>query len=174
MLQCVVELNYNNVNTQTGTYSDDAIGNITADRMQGVSNVEWNVYGKVKNLINSNDENVTYTYSSDGQRISKKVGDVVEWYVRDASGNVMSVYVKDASVNNNHLTQNDWPTRNTLLHLRLFFCPKINRRNQLVTLLLYLILLNLSENQSLKLSLLPKQHFGYITLPFYVIKRILL
>lgn len=76
----------NSVNSQTKTYNYDAIGNTTEDGMQGVTNAEWNVYGKLQSLVNKNEQSIVYNYSSDGQRINKKVGSTEEWYVRDASG----------------------------------------------------------------------------------------
>jgi YD repeat-containing protein len=98
----------NSVNGQTKTYGYDAIGNTTIDGMQGVTNATWNVYGKLQSLTNKDGQNVTYTYSADGQRISKKVGSTEEWYVRDASGNVMVTYTKDASINSGHLSTSEF------------------------------------------------------------------
>jgi len=89
----------NNVNAQTKSYAYDNIGNTTDDGMQGITNAVWNVYGKLQSCTNKDDVNISYTYSADGQRISKKVGSTEEWYVRDASGNIMATYKKDASVN---------------------------------------------------------------------------
>jgi len=93
----------NSVNSQTKTYNYDAIGNTTEDGMQGVTNAEWNVYGKLQSATNKDGVNISYTYSADGQRISKKVDNVEEWYVRDATGNVMATYKKDASINSGNL-----------------------------------------------------------------------
>lgn len=75
--------------------------------MQGVTNGVWNVYGKLQSLTNKNDQSITYTYSSDGQRISKKVGDTEEWYVRDATGNIMATYTKNAAINSGDLTETE-------------------------------------------------------------------
>lgn len=68
------------------------------------SNGVWNVYGKLQSLTNKDGQTVTYTYSADGQRISKKVGSTEEWYVRDESGNLVTTYTKDASINSGNLT----------------------------------------------------------------------
>ncbi len=95
---------YNSVNTATKDYAYDAIGNTTSDGMQGVTNGVWNVYGKLQSLTNMDGQSVTYTYSADGQRITKKVGTVEEWYVRDATGNIMATYKIDAAVNGGDLT----------------------------------------------------------------------
>lgn len=99
---------YNTVNSQTKTYSYDAIGNTTADGMQGVINTVWNVYGKVKSLTNGASKSVIYTYGADGQRIGKKVDNVKEWYIRDATGNVMAAYQKDALVNSGRLSTKEF------------------------------------------------------------------
>src|SRR5690606_27085241 len=96
------------VNSQTKTYSYDAIGNTTADGMQGVSGTTWNVYGKVKSLTNAASEGVNYTYSADGQRAGKTVGNIKEWYVRDAAGNVMVTYTKDAGINAGNLSTKEF------------------------------------------------------------------
>lgn len=95
---------YNSVNSQTKTYSYDAIGNTTIDGMQVTTNGVWNVYGKLQSLTNKDGQNVTYTYSADGQRISKKVGSTEEWYVRDAAGNNLATYTKDGGINSGNLT----------------------------------------------------------------------
>jgi|GEM_PF-4168856 len=94
----------NSVNTQTKMYGYDEIGNTTADGMQGMTNGVWNVYGKLQSATNKDGVNVIYTYSSDGQRISKKIGNTEEWYVRDASGNIMATYKNDASINSGDLS----------------------------------------------------------------------
>jgi YD repeat-containing protein len=95
---------YNTVNSQTKTYNYDAIGNTTVDGMQGTTNGVWNVYGKLQSLTNKDGQTVTYTYSANGQRISKKVGSTEEWYVRDAAGNNLATYTKDATINSGNLT----------------------------------------------------------------------
>ncbi|MCP9751321.1 hypothetical protein EGI32_10095, partial [Ferruginibacter sp. HRS2-29] len=92
-------------------YAYDAIGNLIKDTKEGITNIEWNVYGKIERIQKSKTEgtlttqtDITYTYDVSGNRISKKVGTtklvgsaesykaVTTFYVRDASGNVMSVY----------------------------------------------------------------------------------
>ena len=98
---------YNSVNSQTKTYSYDSIGNTTVDGMQGVTNANWNVYGKLQSLTNKDEQAVSYTYSADGQRISKKVGNTEEWYVRDAAGNIMATYTKGGTINNGDLTETE-------------------------------------------------------------------
>ncbi|MEO9023277.1 MAG: hypothetical protein ABI237_18530 [Ginsengibacter sp.] len=93
----------NAVNSQTKTYDYDEIGDTIKDEKQGITNGVWNVYGKLQSLTNKDGAKITYTYDASGQRISKQVGALQEWYVKDVSGNTMATYKKDASINNNHL-----------------------------------------------------------------------
>jgi hypothetical protein len=99
----------NDIDAQNaGNYTYDAIGNLTKDTKEGINNIEWTVYGKIKKIEKSNDINISYTYDAAGNRISKDVNGKQTWYVRDASGNVMSVYTAgDASVNNGDLTRTE-------------------------------------------------------------------
>ena len=87
-------------------YTYDAIGNLIADAAEGIDNITWNVYGKIKSIHKTNGDLISYTYDAGGNRISKKVpvndGTKTTIYVRDASGNVMSVYEKEG---NNPLAQ---------------------------------------------------------------------
>jgi YD repeat-containing protein len=82
----------NSVNAQIKTYGYDNIGNTTTDGMQGMTNAVWNLYGKLQSCTNAQGQTITYTYDVSGQRISKKVGAIEEWYVKDASGNEMATY----------------------------------------------------------------------------------
>ncbi|MCC6288565.1 MAG: hypothetical protein IT249_11840, partial [Chitinophagaceae bacterium] len=87
----------NSVNSSTGTYSYDAIGNVVKDDKQNVSSAEWNVYGKLQSLTKTGGLQINYAYNAGGNRALKVVGDTTEAYVRDASGNIMSVYKKIGS-----------------------------------------------------------------------------
>jgi RHS repeat-associated protein len=81
-----------------GNYSYDAIGNLTADISEGITNISWSVYGKILSITKASGT-ITYTYDAGGNRISKTANNKTTWYVRDASGNVMAVYEKEASAN---------------------------------------------------------------------------
>ncbi len=81
----------NTIGQHTGNYTYDAIGNLTGDVSEGITNISWTVYGKIKS-VTKNGNNISYTYDVAGNRVSKTVGSTVTVYVRDASGNVMSVY----------------------------------------------------------------------------------
>ena len=92
-------------NQSADNYSYDAIGNLTADVKEGISSIEWTVYGKIKTINKTDGTTISYKYDAAGNRVSKTVGNVEGWYVRDASGNVLSIYTAgDASVNSGHLT----------------------------------------------------------------------
>ncbi|MDI9363588.1 MAG: RHS repeat-associated core domain-containing protein [Flavobacterium sp.] len=87
----------NNTLQTTDNYAYDAIGNLTKDTKEGISNIDWTVYGKIKTITKTNGTVINYTYDASGNRITKTVipsggGASTTYYVRDASGNTMSVY----------------------------------------------------------------------------------
>ena len=77
-------------------YTYAAIGNLIQDKAEGITNIEWTVYGKIKSITKSNGAKISYTYDASGNRISQvnTKGSTVKrtYYVRDASGNIMSIY----------------------------------------------------------------------------------
>jgi RHS repeat-associated protein len=88
-------------------YTYDQIGNLIKDSAEKISNIEWNVYGKIAQIWKDNSsavgdlQRIAYRYDASGNRISKTVYSnqdasnykaVHTWYVRDASGNVMATY----------------------------------------------------------------------------------
>jgi RHS repeat-associated protein len=93
----------------TDNYQYDEIGNLIKDTKEGITAIEWNVYGKIKSITKGS-MTITYTYDAAGNRISKEVDPASgptrkTYYVRDASGNVMSVYEEGGLVNDGNLTQ---------------------------------------------------------------------
>jgi RHS repeat-associated protein len=74
-----------------GNYQYDHIGNLTADAIEGIIGIDWNVYGKILSIHKSSGD-ISYAYDASGNRISKTVAGKTTIYVRDATGNVMSVY----------------------------------------------------------------------------------
>ena len=84
-------------------YTYDSIGNLISDVQEGITNITWNVYGKITSITKTSDTTITYSYDAAGNRISKTVSPpsgaaVTTWYVRDASGNVMAVYYNTDSL----------------------------------------------------------------------------
>lgn len=84
-------------------YEYDEIGNLTKDVSEGITNIAWNVYGKIHSITKSSGT-ITYDYDATGNRISKTANGKTSFYVRDASGNVMGIYEKSNSLNNGDLT----------------------------------------------------------------------
>lgn len=83
------------IGDEEGTFNYDAIGNLIADREQGVT-IEWTPYGKVRQVTKGDGSTMTFRYDASGNRIEKKLtvnsAVTVTRYVRDASGNVMATY----------------------------------------------------------------------------------
>jgi RHS repeat-associated protein len=76
-----------------GNFTYDAIGNLKADVNAGITNITWNIYGKIVS-IEKGSTVITYGYDAAGNRITKTADNITTIYVRDASGNVMSIYEK--------------------------------------------------------------------------------
>ncbi len=79
-----------------GNYQYDAIGNLISDNSEGITNITWNVYGKIASLTKSG-QTISYTYDASGNRTMKATSSLTTAYVRDATGNVMSVYTQPTS-----------------------------------------------------------------------------
>jgi RHS repeat-associated protein len=101
-------------NQAANNYVYDAIGNLIADKSEGIDNIAWTVYGKVAQMhridpTTKNDITVVYDYDAMGNRIRKATtikealahptyapnafgSRKTTYYVRDAQGNVLSVY----------------------------------------------------------------------------------
>ena len=82
---------------QAGNYAYDAIGNLTQDEQEGITNIDWTVYGKVQQVTKTDGSTVRYRYDASGNRTGKEVTNADNqvqqtYYVRDASGNVMAIY----------------------------------------------------------------------------------
>lgn len=72
-------------------YAYDKIGNLMADEAEGLQNIQWTVYGKIKTIIKA-DNTIQYAYDAAGSRVYKKSGNSETVYVRDAQGNALAVY----------------------------------------------------------------------------------
>jgi len=97
-------------NQSAGNYDYDAIGNLVKDNAEGISNIDWTVYGKIKQITFSNGKpNLLFKYDASGNRISKTafMGSTpattatTTYYVRDAQGNVMATYEQKPDGGNN-------------------------------------------------------------------------
>jgi RHS repeat-associated protein len=95
-------------NQSSGNYGYDQIGNLTSDQAEGINNIDWNVYGKIRKISKA-DKNIEFKYNASGQRILKLVKEIsgVEetqenwtytYYMRDAQGNVLAVYDREIDV----------------------------------------------------------------------------
>lgn len=93
-------------NQAANNYDYDEIGNMIKDNQEGITNIEWTVYGKIKTITKTGGPTVSYTYDASGNRISKQVGTKTTFYVRDASGNVMAIYENgNNEINSGKLSQ---------------------------------------------------------------------
>ena len=88
----------------SGNYTYDAIGNIIADAQEGTT-MAWDVYGKLQTVIYSSGDTTTYTYDTQGNRLTKRDSSGMHIYIRDASGNVLSII---------HTSEDQGTTRDTL------------------------------------------------------------
>ena len=96
-------------------YHYDPIGNLTQDEAEGISNIDWSVYGKIQKIYKS-DENIEFKYNASGNRIEKIVKPkiflngwsaektqetwIYTYYMRDAQGNTMATYSRNMDIVN--------------------------------------------------------------------------
>ncbi|NHF58984.1 hypothetical protein FK220_006515 [Flavobacteriaceae bacterium TP-CH-4] len=78
-------------------YEYDAIGQLTKDEAENITNIDWRVDGKVRTVtknVAGVESNITFQYDGLGNRIAKTVveDNTTTLYVRDAQGNVLAVY----------------------------------------------------------------------------------
>jgi RHS repeat-associated protein len=87
-------------------YVYDSIGNLIRDKAEKITNINWNVYGKITGISRGAGTQVPaseirYSYDAAGNRISKIVEKnnqkSITWYVRDAQGNVMATYTSESA-----------------------------------------------------------------------------
>ncbi|WP_439481622.1 RHS repeat domain-containing protein [Cyclobacterium plantarum] len=76
----------------TENYTYDEIGNLVSDTEEGITNIDWTPYGKVRKVVKDDNSEVQFRYDASGNRIAKITETDTTIYVRDASGNVMGVY----------------------------------------------------------------------------------
>jgi RHS repeat-associated protein len=80
----------------TGNYQYDATGNLIQDISAEISDIKWNVYGKIKEISYLDDRKLSFNYGPDGNRLIKiyhaNHADQKTYYIRDAQGNIMATY----------------------------------------------------------------------------------
>lgn len=80
-------------NQSPDNYAYDSIGNLTQVAADGVSDMQWTVYGKLKKAIGTRFTQ-QYIYDANNNRIIKIVqfGPVIgkQYFIRDAQGNVLA------------------------------------------------------------------------------------
>ena len=88
-------------------YVYDPIGNLATNIQEGILQINWNVYGKITDVIRadtSSQPDLSFLYDAQGSRIAKIVKPhatrtdattwTTTWYTRDATGNVISTYLQ--------------------------------------------------------------------------------
>ena len=80
-------------------YSYDDIGNLVRDDKEKLEKIDWTVYGKISSITkkSGSGDNISYSYDPSGNRVSKTVGGITSYYVRDAQGNSLGFYEKNAA-----------------------------------------------------------------------------
>ncbi|WP_299313038.1 RHS repeat-associated core domain-containing protein [uncultured Aquimarina sp.] len=88
---------------QANNYQYDAIGQLTSDEAEGITDIQWRVDGKVKKITKTDGSIINFAYDGLGNRISKTVlpENKTTYYARDAQGNVMAVYTDTQDATNN-------------------------------------------------------------------------
>lgn len=79
-------------NQPDDNYTYDEIGNLIKDSQEGITKIDWTVYGKIKSIAKADGKNIAYNYDPSGNRVSKAVNGTITWYVRDAQGNTLALY----------------------------------------------------------------------------------
>jgi RHS repeat-associated protein len=85
----------------TTNYDYDNIGNLIKDNAEGITSMNWTVYGKLKQVVKSNGITINYGYDAAGKRVVKEVigapgGYNRQFYIKDLQGNTIAIY-KDQS-----------------------------------------------------------------------------
>jgi RHS repeat-associated protein len=89
-----------NPSQSSGNYTYDEIGNLKADAQEGITAIDWNIYGKVKSVTKSSGDVIKFLYNASGNRVLKELVrsstdpslNEKTFYVPDATGNTMSIY----------------------------------------------------------------------------------
>ncbi len=83
-------------NQADNNYSYDGIGNLVKDNAEGITKIDWTVYGKIRSISKSDGTSIVYDYDVSGNRIQKQVvagrNKTITSYIRDAQGKTIAVY----------------------------------------------------------------------------------
>lgn len=87
--------------TNANNYTYDRIGNLYTDASEGITAIQWTVYGKIRSItktVATVTTNIKYDYDASGNRIAKQVTTgaltTSTYYLRDVQGNVLALYEK--------------------------------------------------------------------------------
>jgi len=89
-------------NQSAQNYGYDQIGNLIVDNQSQVANVQWTLYGKISQILETLiGTNLSYFYNPAGERIYKHLttstANKKEFYIRDAQGNTLAIYGNDVT-----------------------------------------------------------------------------
>ena len=96
----------------TWNYNYDQIGNLIKDKQEGIANIEWTVYGKIKKITRTpgftkngtEPSDIEFAYDASGNRVKKIIKPRVNgiltkenawvstYYVSDVMGNILATY----------------------------------------------------------------------------------
>jgi hypothetical protein len=74
-----------------------SVANDFCNAAEGLSNIDWTVYGKIKQINKTTGLGIVYGYDAGGNCTTKKVsGDAgtTTYHARDTQGNVLAIYSK--------------------------------------------------------------------------------
>jgi YD repeat-containing protein len=75
-------------------YDYTQIGEMKADKAEGIDTIKWNVYGKVDEVFfsqASGKHNLKFRYDALGNRVAKIANNKITYYWRDAQGNTLAM-----------------------------------------------------------------------------------
>jgi len=101
----------------SGNYTYDEIGNLKSDAQEGISAIDWTVYGKIKSITKTGTgDHLEFKYDAQGNRIAKiakpstTLGTPSTWtttyYLRDAQGNALATYEDKPNDAGFHIMEN--------------------------------------------------------------------
>jgi RHS repeat-associated protein len=83
---------------QTGTMSYDPAGNLITDTYTGAGGRAYDGENRMVTAWGGNNQQQTYTYNADGQRVRRKVDGVETWQTYGMDGELLAEYAANAAV----------------------------------------------------------------------------